>query len=173
MRHRIFLIGFMGSGKSTLGKILAEKLAFTFIDLDNVIEKLVGKTIPEIFSTSGELHFREIEQQALYQMISEQSVVIATGGGAPCFFDNMTWMNAQGTTIYLNCSVETLANRLKSEQGLRPLITGFDLEELKVFIRRKLDERSPVYHQCRLHVFDFNNVQETADLIVRALAIGQ
>ena len=110
--ERIFLIGFMGSGKTTLGKALAQKLGVDFIDLDLYIETRYHKTVREIFAESGEERFRQIEKSLLHEVADFENVIIAAGGGTPCFFDNIDYMNGHGTCVYLKASVEELCKRL-------------------------------------------------------------
>lgn len=153
---RIFLIGFMGSGKTTIGKQLASKLNYTFIDQDTEIEKKFGMSVSEIFSTHGEECFRNAEKEALHSMRDQNNVVISTGGGAPCFFDNMLLMNSLGTTIYLKADPKTLASRLRHSHGTRPLILGKTDAELLSYISEKLNEREPFYSQAKLTVQSVN-----------------
>jgi shikimate kinase len=119
---RIYLIGYMGSGKSTVGKGLAKKLNLQFIDLDNYIEERNFKTIPEIFASVGEVGFRKIEQHALKEIAEFENVVVATGGGAPCFFDNMELIKRTGVSVYLNGTPRILAERLLNSKTERPLM---------------------------------------------------
>jgi shikimate kinase len=121
---RIFLIGFMGSGKSSMGAAISSDLGLRFIDLDKAIESKFGKDIPAIFATDGEKHFRELEQQTLQELLEEDDYVMACGGGTPCFFDNMDRMNEAGVTIYLKMSTDVLADRLQTETETRPLLAG-------------------------------------------------
>ena len=146
---RIYLIGFMGSGKSSLGRRLAKKLGYPFVDIDQVIENLSGMSIPDIFLRFGESHFRELEQQALRLTVNHHKAVIATGGGTPCFFDNMQFINEHGVSVYLRMSPVSLAYRLKHAQIPRPLIEQLKGEDLLRFIEEKLKEREPLYLQAR------------------------
>ena len=144
MQNRtIYLIGFMGSGKSTLGKVLARLLNYSFIDLDHYIEKKEGFIVAEIFSRYGEERFRELERLAIHETAQTGNTVVATGGGAPCFFDNMDFMNQQGITIYLKISPDNLCRRLASARAHRPLLAGKNEDELQAFIKEKLKERTP------------------------------
>ena len=112
----IFLIGFMGCGKTTLGRKLASRLEYDFIDLDHVLEAEVGMSIAEYFSSFGEDAFRKLESEVLKKMDYPEHAVVSTGGGLPCFFDHMEWMNAHGKTVYIKLSPKTLADRLEHEK---------------------------------------------------------
>jgi len=147
---RIFIIGFMGSGKSFSGKRLAEKMNMDFIDLDKYIEDQEGKTIREIFATEGEDYFRKTEQRCLIEMKNFENTIIAVGGGTPCFFQNMDWMNENGKTIFLETPVKILANRLEKAMENRPLLHGFSKKELRIFIEKKLEERNPFYRKSKI-----------------------
>ena len=142
---RIFLIGFMGSGKSTLGKQLARKLDFEFIDQDEYIEKKTGISVGEYFTRYGENAFRKLEHDSLKELIKIDNAIISTGGGAPCFYNNIDIMNENGIAIYLKLKPEVLKSRLKYAQNERPLIKGKTEEELLEFIKTKLHEREPFY----------------------------
>jgi len=148
-RHkRIYIIGFMGSGKSTAGKKLAAALKWSFIDLDNEIEKLQGKTISEIFSGSGEEMFRLIESETLHSLNIEGDTVISVGGGAPCFSQNMEFMKETGIVIYLRMTPGQLKSRLSGETGERPLLKGVTRANILEYITNKLSEREMVYNQA-------------------------
>ncbi len=149
---RIFLIGYMGSGKSTLGKRLAEHLNLQFVDMDHYIEERNYKTIPRIFEEEGEAEFRKKERKALEELSEFTEIVIATGGGAPCFFDNVDVMNKSGKTIYLNINPEILAERLMSSKTERPLIKGKSREELIAFIDETLKKRHEFYSQAHYQI---------------------
>ncbi len=155
---RIFLIGYMGSGKSTLGKALAKNLKYRFVDLDKHIEKSYGKTISQIFETKGEQAFREIEKDYLHKTIDMENTIISTGGGTPCFFENMDWMNEKGITIYIKMTVDGLFNRLINGKEERPLLQKLDAEEMKEFIHNSLSKREPFYLKAR-HVIKGENVK--------------
>jgi shikimate kinase len=145
---RIFLIGYMGSGKSTLGKRLAKHLNIQFVDMDHYIEERNCKTIPQIFEEEGENEFRKKEQKALKELSEFTDIVIATGGGAPCFFNNIDVMNQAGVTIYLNINPEILAERLISSKTERPLIKGKSRKELISFIDESLEKRHEFYSKA-------------------------
>ena len=145
---RLILIGFMGSGKTTLGRALAKELGLTFIDLDNYIELRRCKSINRIFEESGEDGFRTIERNLLHEVCEFENVVISAGGGTPCFFDNIDYMNAQGTTIYLQVSNERLLERLRIAKSRRPLLKDKNDEEIKAFIEEQLALRDKYYLQA-------------------------
>jgi shikimate kinase len=149
---KIFLIGFMGSGKTYLGKQLASKLGFLFVDVDSVIENTEGVTIAQLFDSQGETYFRKVESDRLKGLEKWDEVVISTGGGAPCFHDNMDWMNAHGITVYLQTDPNLLLNRLKSETENRPLLRGKTDEELLDFIKNKIADRKLFYEKAKIIV---------------------
>jgi shikimate kinase len=148
MDRHLFLIGFMGSGKTHWGKMLAEALDRPFVDLDEVISEMAGQSIPEVFATWGEAAFRDLEARSLHRLSDRLPAVVATGGGTPCFHDNLNWMKMHGSTIYLDTPVEVLADRLKSEQVHRPLIAGVPPEGLPELIQALLNRRLPFYEQA-------------------------
>ncbi len=147
---KIFLIGFMGCGKSKLGKAVANKLELPFLDLDDLIEAKNQMSIPELFAAFGEDGFREREKQTLQEGAIASNALIATGGGAPCFFDNMEWMNKNGVTVFIDTPVKVLADRLINARVERPLVKGKSYEELIGFIEAKLEERRPFYSQAQV-----------------------
>ncbi len=142
----------MGSGKTHIGKRLAKKLGFSFLDLDDLIEDREGSSISQLFATFGETAFRQMEQAALHSLTSYDKIVIACGGGTPCFYDNMAWMNDHGLTIYLAASPSLLYQRLVRETSHRPLLQGKKKEELLRFLQTKLTERSSFYQQASVLV---------------------
>jgi shikimate kinase len=150
---RIFLIGYMGSGKTTIGKLLAKHHGFTFIDMDVYIEKKYFKSISQIFATHGEEHFREIERKCLHEVAMFENTVIATGGGTPCFYDNIDIMNEAGITVYLKYSAEELTLRLSSATHKRPLIAEKNADELLEFISKTLLAREAFYSQAQHVIF--------------------
>jgi len=152
MHSRIFLIGFMGSGKSTLGKKLANQLDYRFEDMDDLIVRTSGMTIPGIFSEHGEELFRKWEKDILQEVIKKESLVIATGGGAPCHHDNLDVMNAHGLTVYLQLPPEAIRDRLLNSRTERPLVKGKSGEELLQFIKELLEKREKFYLASRLVV---------------------
>lgn len=150
---KIFLIGFMGSGKTHWGRLLSQKLGIPFFDLDEQVVSHAGKTIPEIFAADGEEHFRLQEKEVLY-IISEShdSFVMACGGGSPCFFNNIDYMNQSGTTVWINTPAEILFERLVKEKENRPLIRDFTDDQLRNFIHRKFADRKIYYEQADISV---------------------
>ena len=153
LMRRIFLIGYMGSGKTSMGIKLAENLGLTFVDMDHHIEEKYHKTVSQIFAESGQDAFRKLEQNCLHEVAEFENCVIATGGGAPCFFDNMEFMNTHGLTVYLNLSAEQLATRLElSRAGKRPLIANKQGDELRQFIGEGLSAREAFYKQAKVSV---------------------
>ncbi len=149
---RIYLIGFMGSGKSYTGNLLAKRLGWTFVDLDAAIETAQGRSISSIFAGSGEQAFRRIEQTELHKTGAMGQAVVSCGGGLPCFFDNMEWMNRHGRTVFLNASPGLLFKRLSGESGIRPLLRNLHGEALFTFISDKLKERLPFYEMADLKI---------------------
>lgn len=150
----IFLIGFMGCGKSTLGKKVATKTGFSFIDLDDLITQKINMSISDYFDNYGEAAFREIERDTLHSLSGTKNAIVATGGGTPCFDDNMKWMNQNGKTVYLKIPPRALLSRLSQKDiDTRPLLKGKSHEELLAFIESKLEERTPFYKQARI-IFD-------------------
>ena len=143
----------MGTGKTTVGKLLAKQLRRSFIDVDEFIENRYHKTIAAIFEEKGEAGFREIEHRALQEISSFENVVVSTGGGLPCFFDNMDLLNRTGITIYLRASVNELIERLINDMQKRPLIKGKSKEELHDFIETNLKKRELFYNQAQI-IFD-------------------
>ena len=156
---RIFLTGYMGCGKSTIGRKVAALMGLHFIDLDKYIEERNFKSVPDIFAQEGEAAFREKERQALLEVAEFEDIVIGTGGGAPCFFDNMQLMNKSGVTIYLAPDIETLAFRLLKSKTERPLISGKSRDELITFIQLALQKRAPFYEQSKIVIRGKSDVQ--------------
>lgn len=159
---KVFLIGFMGCGKSTKAKQLAHRLECPVIDLDAEIVLKTGKTIAEYFAEFGEDGFRNYESEMLKTYSYPENCVVATGGGLPCFFDNMEWMNANGETVYLQMEPAQLVSRLHNRHK-RPLIANMDDEQLLEFIKLKLLERNPFYTQAKVVVNAFDLDAETLE----------
>ncbi len=155
----IYLIGLPSSGKSTLGKELASALSYDYIDLDQKIEESEQMTIPEIFAQKGENYFREAEKKALHQCSNRLRLVIATGGGAPCFFDNMDFILTKGMSFYLNITVDEIIERLNKAQAQdnRPLLAGKNKEQLRQELVEKKEIRSQHYLRAD-HCIESNNI---------------
>ena len=151
----IIIIGYMGAGKTTVGKALAKELGVMFYDLDWYIESRMRKTVKQLFDEMGEEGFRHIEHNMLHEVAEFENVVVSCGGGTPCFFDNMDYMNQAGETIYLKASPETLHAHLKMGKGVRPLLLNKTPEEVDVFIREQLKQREPFYEKAK-HIIDVN-----------------
>ena len=157
----------MGSGKTRLGKKLAERMNLDFFDLDGEIERRKNLKISQIFLDKGETGFREIEKKTLHHIIEENDAfVLACGGGTPCFSNNMEQMNSAGKTLYLDVSEETLVNRLLNSKIKRPLIAGMNYGDLKNYVREKLLERKPYYSKAKIWV---NPLETSFDTIVKSL----
>jgi shikimate kinase len=154
--HIVYIIGFMGSGKSTAGKKLASILGWSFIDLDKRIEEQTGMTIPELFSQHGEDYFRKIEAEVLKSLRSHINTVVSTGGGAPCHGDNMDYMIETGLTLYLKLTPGQLKKRLSESTGKRPLIKDLNNSELLSFIEDKLACREKWYNRAAITIEGIN-----------------
>ena len=152
---RIILIGYMGSGKTTVGRALAKELGLQFYDLDWYIESRRRKTIPQLFAERGEEGFREIEHNMLHEVAEFEDIVLSCGGGTPCFYDNIDYMNSLGEVIWLKADPEVLYKHLLMGKTERPLLKGKSPEELITFIREQLEKREPFYSKAR-HVLDVN-----------------
>ncbi len=154
--HKYFLIGLMASGKTYWAQRLAALLEMDWIDLDQQIEKATGMSVREIFKTEGEEFFRAKERDTLRQLSSVNNLIVACGGGTPCFHNNMQWMNDNGITIWLHPEVDEMVTRLKRGKNKRPLISHLEDEELKNFVVNKLKEREPFYLQAQHHLHGNN-----------------
>jgi shikimate kinase len=155
---RIFLIGFMGSGKSHWGKIWSSHHNLKFIDLDMRIEQKTGLSVEEIFEKKGEGYFRHVEAETLFEMVQEDNCIVACGGGTPCFKNNIDWMNKNGTTIFLNATPSKLLENILNDNKERPLLKKINKGELLFFIEMKLKERMDFYNKAKNHfeAFDLN-----------------
>lgn len=162
----IFFIGFMGCGKTTWGRKLANYLGYQFMDLDHILEAKAGMPIAEYFAQYGQDAFRQLESQVLKETEYPANAIVSTGGGLPCFFDNLEWMNANGQTLYIKLTPQTLAERLDKGKTTRPLIAGKHGEELVTFIAGKLAEREGFYNQATHIVNGIDmSVEMLADVI--------
>ncbi len=152
---RIIIVGYMGSGKTTVGKALAQNLNMTFYDLDWYIENRMHKTVSQLFAEKGEEGFRIIEHNMLHEVAEFEDVIISCGGGTPCFFDNMEYMNQQGDTIFLKATPEVLYGHLKMGKTERPLLKNKSAEEMQTFINEQLTKREPYYKKAK-YTLDVN-----------------
>lgn len=152
---RLFLIGFMGSGKTHWGQLLANHWQVPLFDLDAVIEAASGKTIAQIFDAQGEEYFRELERETLQALIDRyENMILSTGGGTPCYFNNIELMKSSGKVIWLNTAIEVIATRLKNEKAKRPLVRDISDEELHAFILKKMNDRRIYYEQAHKIVLE-------------------
>lgn len=158
----------MGCGKSTLGRTLAAQLNLTFVDLDSFLEEKYFRTIPQIFEQEGEESFRKKEQAVLAEVSNFDDVIVATGGGAPCFFDNMEVMNNSGYCVFLDVDTESLVQRLMQAKIERPLIKGKSAEELKVFIDELLKKRRPFYEKAKYIIKGSNILPEKVIQLIQS-----
>ena len=171
---RVFLVGYMGVGKTTIGKLLRKELGVDFIDLDRYIENRYRKSIAQLFKVNGENGFRKIEREMLREVATFQNVLISTGGGTPCFFDNMEVMNKDGITVYVKASVEELTARLLASKNVRPLIRDKSPQELNEFIAQHLAERTVYYSQAKIvyendRLVSHSDVNESVEAIKELL----
>lgn len=153
--HRIVLIGYMGAGKTTVGRMLAKDMGLMFYDLDWYITSRMRRTVAQIFEESGEEGFRRIERNMLHEVAEFENVVISCGGGTPCFFDNMDYLNLQSETVYLKATPEVLYAHLKMGKSVRPLLLNKTPEEVEAFVKQQLQQREPYYSKAK-HVLDVN-----------------
>jgi len=152
---RIIIVGYMGAGKTTVGKALAKDLGLQFYDLDWYIEERMRKTVPQIFAERGEEGFRQIERNLLHEAAEFEDIVLSCGGGTPCFFDNMEYMNSRGETIYLKASPDVLHAHLRMGKVERPLLKDKTPEQMTEFIKGQLAHREQYYLKAK-HVLDVN-----------------
>lgn len=175
---RIIIIGYMGSGKTTVGHALSQDLNLPFYDLDWYIESRMHSTVKEIFDTKGEEGFRRIEHNMLHEVAEFEDVIISCGGGTPCFFDNMDYLNQQGETVFLKCTPDVLYQHLKMGKTVRPLLLNKTPEEVREFINVQLKEREPFYNKAK-HIIDVTvmdnrgKIKITVDTIKKELGIDE
>ncbi len=171
MTERIFLIGFMGSGKSSIGERLAQRMGWQFVDTDRLIEATHHTTIAQIFAQQGESAFRAIECEVLVQLLPQRHIVVATGGGMACKQENIDKMNAAGTTVYLQASAENLANWLKPERKNRPLIAQQREEQLYQYIVQTLSQREKFYQQATFTIRVDQNYTTDNEMVGRIIEL--
>lgn len=165
----IFLIGFMGSGKSTLGRKLAEMLNYNYLDTDALIEEMEGKTISDIFENEGEEYFRKKEKEILSQVILKENIVVATGGGLPCFFDNMEIIQSNGLSFFLEITPKDLLERLRGETEKRPLLSNKKEKELLEWMELMLDERNIFYSKATFTIDGSLSLDELSKRILNKI----
>lgn len=166
--ERIILVGFMGSGKTTIGKLVAEELGYKLVDTDQLIEEQEGMSVSQIFSFSGEEHFRDLESACIGQLSMESRLIICTGGGLPMYNNNMQALLRLGTVIFLKVGVETVLNRVGLAES-RPLLSGKSTSEKRKFIKQKLNERNPVYEKASMIIAAGRPAQSVAMTIIKKL----
>lgn len=173
---RIIIIGYMGSGKTTVGHALSQELGLRFYDLDWYIETRMHRTVKQIFDEKGEEGFRKIEHNLLHEVAEFEDVIISCGGGTPCFFDNIDYINRQGETVYLKCTTDVLYKHLKMGKTVRPLLLNKTPDEVKTFIEAQLKQREPFYAKAK-HIVDVSlmdnkeKIKTTVDAIRGELGI--
>jgi shikimate kinase len=155
---RIYLIGFMGSGKSHIGQLLSSAMGLHYIDLDKEIEKK-DMSISEIFEKKGEDYFRKLEREALLKTSALEKTIIACGGGTPCFFDNMEWLNRNGITVFLNPAIEILIERLINEREKRPLLLKKSDNEILNYIIELLKTRMQFYQKADFEIQEADEIK--------------
>jgi len=166
---RIFLVGYMGCGKSTVAKKLASKLGLEIVDLDAEIVKTFGKSIPEIFKDKGELGFRKLERAELRKWFSKNNFVMATGGGTPCFYESVDEMNDSGVSVYLQMTPKALVDRLAESKQKRPILKGLSKEKMLVKVTKQLEKREKFYQRATLNV---NAINVDIEAIIEELKIN-
>ena len=169
MTSRIFLVGYMGAGKTTIGRELSKKLGFEFIDTDIYIENRFHKSINDIFATMGEEKFRQIETNILNEVSDFENVIISTGGGTPCWGNNMQVMKEKGTVVFLNPDLDELTYRLNLVKATRPLLKDKSKEEMRGFIEKMLSSRIPFYSQA--HITVSGDLEHGAEEILKELGV--
>jgi len=171
---KLVLLGYMGCGKSTIGKLLASAMSLKFVDLDAYIENKEEATIKEIFETKGEIYFRKIETSYLKELMNDiEHDVISLGGGTPCFGENMDIINLNSTSVYLRATIPTLFTRLKKEQATRPLIQTIGLDQLEEFIGKHLFERGFFYNRAeKIITVDRKSIDEIVSEVKEYLSLN-
>ena len=165
---RIYLIGFMGSGKTHWGSIWANHYQMPFYDLDTIIAGTEGQSIEDIFEKKGEDFFRLKETLALHSTLAYDHAIIACGGGTACFHQNMEWINQHGVSVYLSANAQYLLDRIMDEQEKRPLLKKINPAELLFFIQQKLEERLPHYQQAHLTLHAESLTGHSLDSIIQS-----
>ncbi len=171
---RIILIGYMGAGKTTIGRALAKELGLNFYDLDWYIESRRHKKVAQIFAEQGEEGFRQIEHNMLHEVAEFEDIILSCGGGTPCFFDNIDYMNSLAQVVYLRCEPEVLHRHLLMGKVERPLLKGKSPDELIGFIREQLATREPYYNKAQYQLDvslmdNFEKIKTTVDELKQLL----
>lgn len=158
----ITLVGYMGSGKTHVSKILSEKIKFKLFDLDKEISRRNKATIPEIFQKRGEIYFRKLEREILEEILASQdNIVLSLGGGTPVYYNNMEIINNNSTSIFLRTSINTLVERLSKQKEKRPLIANISQDDLPEFIAKHLFERNVYYSRAQYTIVtDYKTPEE-------------
>ena len=169
----MFLIGYMASGKTTLGKALASRLGKTFIDLDEFIEKKAAMTVKDFFALHGEHEFRKLEKKSLHEAADIPNAIIACGGGTPCFFDNIDFINQRGNSIFLEASIDVLLRRLLDGNASRPLVAGKTPQQIKATIEQHLQQRLPFYRRAKISfnsdsLESLEQINESVEKLIKA-----
>lgn len=165
----IYLIGYMYSGKTTLGRGLATQLGYTFLDLDQYFERRYHTTVPLFFSHYGEQAFRIIEKQTLHETAELTNHVIACGGGTPCFFDNIQWINQHGISVFFDASVSKILSYAAISKKTRPILANKSSQEREIFVHQQLQQRLPFYTQAHITFPTDNDIRELAEEIKQKL----
>lgn len=170
---KIVLIGYMASGKSAVGRFLSQNLEYSFMDLDDYIEKKEGKSISSIFEENGEIYFRKIEGEYLQELLDlEEDLILSLGGGTPCYGNNMKKILENSTSYYLKTSIATIHARLVNEKSKRPLVASISADGLQEFIAKHLFERRSFYEQANFIVTtDKRSIEEVVDEITKNQSI--
>ncbi|MBO4730517.1 MAG: shikimate kinase [Bacteroidaceae bacterium] len=173
----IILLGYMGAGKTSVGKVMARKLGLGFYDLDFFIEERFRRKVADIFAERGEEGFRKIEYNMLHELAEFEDVVIAVGGGTPCFFDNMDYMNSKGITVFMNASPEIIVRHLKISHTVRPLLQQKQGQELIDHISHHLEQRLPYYEKAQYNINvdtldSFEKIDQLVDHILQTVGVN-
>lgn len=171
---KIVLLGYMASGKSTIGRVLAEKMQIPFIDLDEYIEEKEGKTVSEIFENNGEIYFRKQEHVYLKELLEKQNkFILSLGGGTPCYAGNMDVLLSVNDvkSVYLKTNITTIVDRLTNEKSKRPLVARLNKDELSEFVAKHLFERSYFYNKATYKlIVDNKSIHETVEELEKLLS---
>lgn len=174
--NRIIIIGYMGAGKTTVGRALSKAIGVPFYDLDWYIEQRMRRSVRQLFDERGEEGFRRVERNMLHEVAEFEEVILSCGGGTPCFFDNMEYLNRQGETVYLKAAPDVLYAHLRMGRAVRPLLLGKTPDEVRAFIQVQLVAREPYYYKAK-HVIDVSlldnrqKIQTTVERLCGSLGI--